>query len=375
MRCTYYEAERCRSCALIEVPYPRQLAGKQAAAAEAVPGAHWEEPARSAESGFRNKAKMVVAGTLDHPTLGILDPAGSGIDLTGCPLYEPAVAAALPALRDFARLARLTPYSVPDRRGELKHVLVTGSPDGELMVRFVLRSTEAIARLRKHLPDLLELAPHAVVVSANIQPAHAAVLESDTEIALTENQVLTMKVNGIALRLRPGGFFQTNTAVAAALYRSAGTWADQLAPRSVTDLYCGVGGFALHLARPSRTITGVEVSAAAVAAAREGAARLGADVRFVVADATGGVAPQSLDADLVVVNPPRRGIGSLAQALNDSDAKAVLYSSCNPASLARDLAAMPSLRAVRAQLFDMFPQNRHSELLVLLIRAGQSVAQ
>lgn len=365
MECTYYPV-RCRSCTLIELPYPEQVAGKDAAARDAVgQGAAWEEPFTGPRFGFRNKAKMVAAGTVGDPTLGILDGAGLGVDLVGCPLHEAPIAAALPVLRAFVTTAALTPYSVPDRRGELKHVLVTASPAGELMVRFVLRSSEALPRLRKHLGSLQGELPNAVVIAANLLPQHAALTEGDTEIPLTEQQLLTMRMNEIDLLLRPGGFFQTNSTVAAGLYRQAAAWADEIAPRSVTDLYCGVGGFALHLTGAGRDVVGVEVSTEAIDGARLAAAASDRSVRFEVGDAT---AAGHLDADLVVVNPPRRGIGDLAGRLETSRTRHVLYSSCNPVTLARDLAAMPSLRPVRAQLFDMFPQNHHAEVLVLLER-------
>lgn len=365
MDCTYYHAGSCRSCTLLEVPYPEQVASKQREATDAV-GHALEAPFRGPEAGFRNKAKMVVAGSVEEPTLGILDGGGSGVDLSGCPLHEAPIVAALPVLREFITRARLTPYSVPQRRGELKHVLVTSSPAGELMVRFVLRSTEALPRLRKHLGWLHEQLPNAVAISANLLPAHVALTEGAEEVPLTETQLLTMRLNGIDLLLRPGGFFQTNSTVAAGLYREATAWASTVAPGSVADLYCGVGGFALHLAQPGREVVGVEVSAEAVDGARLAAERVGSSVRFEVGDAT---AAEYLDADLVVLNPPRRGIGELAGRLERAQARHVLYSSCNPTTLARDLTAMPSLRPVRARLFDMFPHNHHAEVLVLLERA------
>src|SRR5690606_18353888 len=148
----------------------------------------------------------------------------SGVDLSGCPLHEAPIVAALPVLREVVTRARLAPYSVPQRRGELKHILVTCSPAGELMVRFVLRSTEALPRLRKHVGWLQEQLPNAVVISANLLPTHVALTEGPEEIPLTETQLLTMRLNEIDLLLRPGGFFQTNTTVAAGLYRAAAAW-------------------------------------------------------------------------------------------------------------------------------------------------------
>lgn len=373
MQCHHFDAARCRSCTWIEQPYADQLAAKQERCRELVDPfgpLDWLPPVASAESGFRNKAKMAVGGTVDAPTLGILDPGGVGVDLRDCGLYPASLQAALPLLAEFVTLARLVPYDVPTRRGELKYVLVTESPDGELLVRFVLRSSEALPRLRKHLPWLLAALPRAVVVSANLLPEHKAVLEGDTEVVLTQRATLRMRVNDVDLHLRPQSFFQTNTDVAAALYRIGRDWVDAAAPRSVWDLYCGVGGFALHVARPGRTVVGIETSAEAVASAEQSRDDLGlAGVRFAAGDATAFALGADAPPDLVVVNPPRRGIGpALAGWLEESGVRDVVYSSCNAASLARDLAAMPSLRPRRGRLLDMFPQTGHYEVVVALSR-------
>lgn len=382
LTCHHFDAGRCGSCALLRTPYADQLAAKQADVErlllDVAPGVEWLPPVASAEAGFRNKAKMVVTGTSAAPTLGILAPPGSaaaqagevGVDLRDCALHTPGLVAAMDTIAAFVDRAGLAPYDLGTRRGELKHVIATESPDDELMVRFVLRSQEPVARIRKHLPWLLESLPAATVVSVNLQPEHKAVLEGEREIVLM-GETLTMRINGLPLHLRPQGFFQTNTAMAAALYAQATAWIDEAAPARVLDLYCGVGGFALHAARvaSSPAVTGVEISADAVAAARRTAGELGLDdARFLAGDAT-AMADLLPEADLVVVNPPRRGIGDLAALLDGSTVRDVVYSSCNAVSLARDLAAMPSLRPVRARLLDMFPHTGHYEVVVHLTRA------
>jgi 23S rRNA (uracil747-C5)-methyltransferase len=371
VQCDYFDAGVCRSCTLLRTPYDAQLDAKQQharALLTTVDDTAWLPPVPSREEGFRTKAKMAVGGTVEQPTLGLVDPVTGGTDIRGCGLHVPVLHDALPVLADFVSRAGLTPYDVPQRRGELKHLIVTASPDGELLVRFVLRSTEALSRVRKHLPWLVERLPHLRVASVNLQPLHAAVLEGEHEELLI-GDTLPVRVNDVTLQLRPQGFFQTNTAVAAALYREAAAWTDGLPVRSVWDLYSGVGGFALHLARPGGRVTGVEVSAPAVAAARRSATEAGSgEVTFEAADATAWMRERTAP-DLVVVNPPRRGIGAdLAAWLEQSRAAYVLYSSCNPTTLATDLAAMPSLRPVRARVFDMFPHTSHLEVLVLLAR-------
>lgn len=365
------------------VPYTEQVRRKAEDAAsllapfvsETQGGGVWLDPVTSAPEGFRNKAKMVVGGTSRRPTLGILDRSRRGVDLRRCGLVDPRVAAALDPIAQLVTAADLQPYDVPSRRGELKNVLITVSPAGELMVRFVLRSTSRLAALRSRLPGLLAAVSSIRVVSANILPDHKAVLEGDREIMLTPDERLEMALPGMTLSLGVKSFFQTNTDIATAMYEQAVTWCAELRPDSVWDLYCGVGGFALACAAGSSAtdgpaVTGVEVSPEAVEAARASAHAAGhRGVEFVVADATAWVREQDDAPDLVVVNPPRRGLGSeLAGLLEASSVPHVIYSSCNAKSLADDLAVMPSLRIRTARLFDMFPQSGHYETMLVLER-------
>ncbi len=371
VQCDYFDAGACRSCTFMGIPYEVQLRRKQQDVQERLarvaPEVVWRSPFASPESGFRNKAKLVVGGSPGALTLGILDREGRGVDLQGCGLYPQALSAAFDPVTRWLERLQVPPYDVPRRRGELKHVLLTVSPDEELMLRLVLRSDRHLPRLRDALPRLLEELPSPVVVSVNLQPEHTAVLEGEHEVLLTAQEHLTMSIGGVPLPLRPGGFFQTNTAAAAALYETATGWVRDVAPRSVLDLYCGVGGFALHSARvlPAGTpVRGLEISAEAVAAARTTAAELSLAADFGTGDAEAATA----DADLVVVNPPRRGIGALTQALERSSARHLVYSSCDVASLARDLADLPSWVAQEARLVDMFPQTGHHEVVVRLQR-------
>ena len=375
MQCDHFDSGRCRSCTLMGVPYAQQLADKERRVADVLapvaPDLLWVDPARSPASHYRNKAKLVVGGTAGHPTLGILDHRGRGIDLRDCGLYEPGLAATFGPLHDLVARLGLEPYDVPARRGELKYLLVTHSPGGEQLVRFVLRSQRHLDAVRAAIPALLDELPSVRVVTANLHPEHKAVLEGDTEIALTPQTSLPMTVGDVTLQLGPRSFFQTNTTVAAALYRQARDWVDAAAPTVVWDLYCGVGGLAHHAAAPRRTVVGVETSSDAVAAARRALAEApdAGHVEFVVGDATTTTVQPA--PDLVVVNPPRRGIGPDLAAWSDaSPARHVVYSSCNVATLARDLAAMPSLRAVTGRVFDMFPQTPHTEVMVLLERTA-----
>lgn len=383
MDCGYFQAGLCQSCTWLEVPYAEQLARKDAHVRSLLADfreIEWSEIQASPQEHFRNKAKMMVGGSAEAPTLGVVTPHGLSTDLRACSLYESTLTHGFPILAEFITRAHLTPFDIPSGRGELKNIIATCSPAGRLMVRFVLRSTESLVRIKKHLPWLRDQLPEADVISVNLLPERKAVPEGAEEIVLSEAEQLTMDLPRLNLYLRPQSFFQTNTRVATALYEQARAWVHDSLPKRedaqdstltrLWDLYCGVGGFALSCALDapsSLDVLGVEISRQAVASAQRSAAEAGVQARFLAGDAL-EAARREGEPDIVIVNPPRRGIGDLASWLDVSAASTVLYSSCNPVSLAKDLARMPHFTPRRAQVFDMFPHTAHTETLVLLTR-------
>ncbi|ELY2668903.1 23S rRNA (uracil(747)-C(5))-methyltransferase RlmC [Cronobacter sakazakii] len=374
MHCALYDAGRCRSCQWIEQPLDTQLAAKMTdlrTLLAALPVGEWGAPVSGPEQAFRNKAKMVVSGSVEKPLLGMLHRDGTPVDLTECPLYPASFYAVFAALKPFIARAGLTPYNVARKRGELKYLLLTQSTlDGGLMLRFVLRSKEKLEQLRAALPGLLAELPQLKVVTANIQPVHMAIMEGDEEIWLTQQQALAESFNGVPLWIRPQSFFQTNPTVASALYATARDWVRALPVNHMWDLFCGVGGFGLHCATPEMTLTGIEIAPEAIASARASAQALGLrNVHFQALDSTDFATGQQAVPDLVLVNPPRRGIGkALCEYLSHMAPRYIIYSSCNAQTMAKDIRELPGYRIARVQLFDMFPHTAHYEVLTLLVR-------
>lgn len=387
LSCAYFDRQDCASCQWLPKPYSQQLLEKEADLKRLIlpfilqNTTEIRPPVVSELSQFRNKAKMVVSGSVERPILGVLkdqnDPQ-SGVDLTDCPLYPSAFSPLFPVLKDFIARAGLVPYNVAKRKGELKYILLTQSEANHaLMVRFVLRSTQKQALVERELPQLLAKLPPKSVVSLNIQPQHAAILEGETEIFLTEEITLEENFNGIPLFIRPQGFFQTNPDVASQLYRTAQQWAENLPVQGFWDLFCGVGGFGLHIAKALQAknknvaLTGIEISASAIASATKSAQHLGLNnVRFASLDsAQFALNEQGEKPDLVVVNPPRRGIGEpLAKFLNELGAPYLIYSSCNAQTMAKDFGVLTQYQLQKVQLFDMFPHTSHYEVLTLLVK-------
>lgn len=376
MHCAHYQAGRCQSCQWLAIPYARQLEDKQQhlrALLHAHPVTEWFAAQPSVLQAMRNKAKMVVSGSVERPRLGMLTRDGEGVDLCDCPLYPASFAPVFAVLKAFIPRAGLTPYHVARRRGELKYVLLTESRlNGEMMLRFVLRSDSKLAQLRQALPWLQAQLPSLTVISVNIQPVHMAILEGEREIFLSEQQTLAESLNGVPLYLRPQSFFQTNPGVAQALYAQARDWVQALGVTAMWDLFCGVGGFGLHCATPAMTVTGIEISAEAIACARRSAARLGLDkVHFAALDSGAFAGTHDSVPQLVLVNPPRRGIGAaLCDDLRRMAPPYILYSSCNAQSMAQDIARLAEYRIEKVRLFDMFPHTAHYEVLTLLVHSS-----
>lgn len=371
------------------MPYAEQLEEKQRHLKQQVSlidcsQAEWISPCASALTRFRNKAKMVVSGAVERPILGLLsdpDDPQSAVDLTDCMLYPPSFEAVFSVLKDFIGRAGLVPYNIAKQKGELKYILLTESQYNQsLMLRFVLRSETKLPLIRRELNGLLAKLPQLQVVSVNIQPQHAAILEGEKEIFLTEQQVIEERFNGIPLFIRPQGFFQTNPQVAQALYGTAQNWVKNLPVAKLWDLFCGVGGFGLHCAavlkqqNPNRFIelTGIEISASAIYSATLSAQQIGltegnCSVKFQSLDAANFALNQTDKPDLVIVNPPRRGIGKpLAEFLQKIRPHFILYSSCNAVTMGKDLALLSDYQLQKIRLFDMFPHTSHYEVLALL---------
>ncbi|HBW42580.1 MAG TPA: 23S rRNA (uracil(747)-C(5))-methyltransferase RlmC, partial [Leclercia adecarboxylata] len=242
--------------------------------------------------------------------------------------------------------------------------------DGGMMLRFVLRSQAKLPQLRAALPWLQQQLPQLTVITANIQPVHMAIMEGDEEIFLTGAQALAERFNDVPLWIRPKSFFQTNPTVASQLYATARDWVRQLPVNHMWDLFCGVGGFGLHCATPQMKLTGIEISAEAIACATQSATELGlTNLHFQALDSTQFATGQDNVPDLVLVNPPRRGIGqALCDYLSQMAPQFIIYSSCNAQTMAKDLHALPGYHIARVQLFDMFPHTAHYEVLTLLIK-------
>lgn len=379
MQCRYYQQQKCLSCHWINYPYQTQLEKKQQQLLQQLADFNPQQiaaPFASDELAFRNKAKMAVLGTVEKPVLGI-QTGNEAVDLCDCPLYSNSMQNILKIVRTYIRKQGLVPYNINKRKGELKFIMVTESTNQEakqFMLRLVLKSHKLVDKIQNSFKQLQDKIHNLTVVSINIQPNHAAILEGDEEIVLTNTPFLPISLNQISLYIKPKSFFQTNPRVAENLYKTASDWVTNFPIHSIWDLFCGVGGFGLHcvnnLSNRSIELTGIEICSDAIACATKSATKLGfKHLSFKSLDATQYAIAQQAIPDLVLLNPPRRGAGTtLMQYLEQVKPNYILYSSCNLHTLVDDLKMLPNYQLTKVQLFDMFPHTAHMEVLVLLTK-------
>jgi 23S rRNA (uracil747-C5)-methyltransferase len=378
--CGYFDREECGSCTTIKTPYPLQLRQKQdrlKTVLQRFTSGSISEPVQSPTLGFRNKAKLSVTGTSANPILGLTgkENLDEGRPILSCLIHHEKLNSLIGALPHYISRFNLIPYDISNRTGELKSIILFYSEKSdELYLRFVLRSKECVSRIRKLLPELQKEFPDLKVISANIQPIPHAILEGREEIYLTEKNFIDHCIGNsnhpLHLKLSPQAFVQTNTTVSTLLYETAAAWIAEINPDKVVDLFCGQGPFSFFAAQNVKQLVGLEINPDAVLIANQTARELRLDhLKFECMDvAKASETVEAIHPDLILVNPPRRGLGQKGlELLLLSKPENLIYSSCSIQSLESDLAELGMEYDIkRAQLFDMFPHTEHFETLVLL---------
>jgi len=374
MHCQHFQSHHCRSCSLLDNAYEASLEQKTAALRQFFPDAliHPFVPCRDV-AGSRIRAKLAVTGTFDKPQLGFYDDQHKIVAVNDCPLHHALINEFTQQLPAIIRETKLSPYDMQSDRGELKFVVITCSPSHrQLMVQFVLRSREAVDRIRSYWRKMTDVEKQLVgVMSINLQPARSSTITGPEEILISEQTNLPIGFADTELLFGPQSFLQTNYEVAAALYAAAGSILRDQAAESMLDLYCGAGAFSLTAGANARAVIGIDVSANAIACATEAANRNSrTNVQFQCRSLEAITADRlaERDFDAIICNPPRRGLDAATVALIQAlQPRLLLYSSCNAATLNRDIARIAADYQIESlQPFDMFPFTQHFEVLAVL---------
>ena len=372
--CVNYE-KKCGGCPLLALPYREQLAQKQARLQELLGGF---APVKAVQGmaeplHYRNKAIASFATQRGKLVCGLY-AEGTHRVLPGadCLLQEEILNKTLAAVLDAARACRWTAYDEDRGTGLLRHTVLRSSGDGKVLVTLVTPGPD-LPGSKNFCTALHKKAPWVVSIVQNINPTRSsAVLGSREKTLYGPGFVLDM-LCGTQFAISSRSFYQVNRTQTEVLYKKALELAKLTGRETVIDAYCGIGTIGLCAAPLVKQVIGVERNPAAVKDAAANARRNKiANARFVCADATewmAAAAGEGLHPDVVFLDPPRAGsTPECIAAVNKMKPRRVVYVSCDPETLARDVAAFTRLgwRAAKFCPVDLFPQTKHVETVVLL---------
>ena len=373
---------RCGGCAWRHVTYDAECRYKARWVAETLRriGSTDIEPrplvGADSAARYRNKAQYPVANGENGPVFGFYAPHSHRVAEQRDCLLQPAVyRAVLDAVADWMTKNSVPAYDEATKLGLVRHVYIRrGEVTGQMMVCLVCTSgklpavPELIARVREASPELVSL-------SVNVNKKDTNVVLGDRDFVLWGTDCIEDELCGLRFRLSAHSFYQVNHAQTEKLYRLAAEAAGLTGGETLLDLYCGTGTIGLSMARQAGQVIGVEVVPPAVEDARRNAAENGIDnARFLCADAAQAaeqLKKEGIRPDVVVLDPPRKGCDeALVKTVGEMKPKRVVYVSCDPATLARDIArfAKENYAVVWAQPVDLFPRTAHCETVALLVR-------
>jgi 23S rRNA (uracil1939-C5)-methyltransferase len=318
---------------------------------------------------YRSTAKLTIAGKFSDPYIGIYRRASHDVyDLEECPIHHPLIDRVVEAVRRGITRLKVPIYNPHSRMGLLRYLVVRVSVhERTAMVVFVTarRSYNEIHHLTRFVQEKV---PEVQVVAQNVNASEGNVILGPKDHFLTSRHYLTERIGEVAFQISPRSFFQVNNAGARLIYGQVREWAALKGGETVLDLYCGIGGIALFLAPHAAHVIGIEVVEEAVADARRNAKLNGlGNCRFEAGDAAElleELAEEGERIDVAVLNPPRKGcVPDVLEGVAGLAPSTIIYVSCSPQSLMRDLATLKGLGYVcrEIQPVDMFPQTVHVE--------------
>ncbi|MCM3494522.1 23S rRNA (uracil(1939)-C(5))-methyltransferase RlmD [Paenibacillus lactis] len=327
---------------------------------------------------YRNKSQVPI-GVTEGGLIGGFYARGSHriVDMETCLIQHEQNDEVVRRVKAIGRRLGITTYDEESGQGLLRHVVVKiGFATGEMMIVLVTNG-ERIPRMNEWIAAIREELPAVVSVCQNINTRKTNVIFGDVTRVLWGREVIHDYIGDVKFAISARSFYQVNPAQTEVLYGKTVEYAGLTGEETVIDAYCGIGTISLFLAQHAKKVYGVEIVKEAIEDARANAELNGmAHVEFEVG-ASEDVIPrwkeQGIEADVIVVDPPRKGCDPrLLETILQMKPERVVYVSCNPSTLARDLRVLEDggYRTVEVTPVDMFPHTVHVESVALLIYKG-----
>lgn len=369
-------AKKCGGCQLQNLPYEEQLHLKQAGLIRLLGRyGHVEEIMGMADpTHYRNKIQAAFRSQSGKVISGVYQSASRRIvEVEDCLLEDACAAPILKTIRKLCVSFKIKPYDLRTGQGFLRHVLIRrGFATGEIMVVLVTAKGE-FKSARSMVNELIRRHPEISTVVWNINPTDTPLMLGNKSEVLYGEGYITDVLCGKKFRISPRSFFQVNPVQTEILYGKAKEFAALTGKEKVIDAYCGTGTIGLSMADSVAELMGVELNKDAVADAKVNAALNGVkNATFIAADAgdfMADMAARGESADVVITDPPRAGCSAqFLRSLLTLAPKRIVYISCNPETLARDLYTLKKggYKIGKIQPVDLFPYTSHVECVVEL---------
>lgn len=324
--------------------------------------------------GYRNKSQVPI-GEREGGLIGGFYQQRSHqiIDMKTCLIQQEMNDIVIQTVKDICSRNGIRAYNEEKHKGDLRHIMARyGAVSGEVMIVLVTRTNE-LPNKNKIVEEITAAIPGVKSIVQNINSKKTNVILGDQSKVLWGEEVIYDFIGGIKFAISARSFYQVNPEQTKVLYDKALEYAGLTGNETVIDAYCGIGTISLFLAQKAAKVYGVEIVPEAIEDAKRNAALNGiTNVEFAVGEAE-TVIPnwyeEGIQADVLVVDPPRKGCDEkLLQTIIDMKPKKVVYVSCNPATLARDLRILEDggYKTIEVQPVDMFPQTTHVECCALM---------
>ncbi len=384
--------ERCKSCAYKCISYKDELRLKEEGvrrlfSTDATGRVETKKIlASSQEKRYRNKAQYPITKVGGEYEVGFFAPRTHRVTpVSDCPLTPTVFSDIIQVIKEYFRATAPSVYSEESGEGLLRHVyLRRGEISREILVTLVING-DTVPNSEMLVKSLTEKFPELVGILLNVNRERTNVILGDEYITLYGRDYIYDTLAGVKLKITAPSFYQVNHDTAELLYLEAKRLASPSSDDVLLDLYCGAGSIGLSMAREVRELIGIEIVESAVECAKENARENGiANAHFFTGDAKDteklleraeASLGRKIRPDIIILDPPRAGCDErLITFTAGLNPKKIVYISCNPKTLARDVERYRALGyAADAVLpVDMFPCTGHVESVVCLTRSAKA---
>ncbi|MFD1459292.1 23S rRNA (uracil(1939)-C(5))-methyltransferase RlmD [Scopulibacillus daqui] len=377
--CDIYD--QCGGCQLQHLSYEGQLNYKRNQVKEVLerigglkdisvkPVLGMDEPWR-----YRNKVQVPVGEKDGEFIAGFYQKRSHKIvDMDHCLIQDSLNDEVVQKVKQIAKECGIEPYNEETHRGILRHIVTRiGQNTGEIMVVLVTK-TEELPFRKRFIKEIPEAFPEVKSIAQNINPNRTNTIFGEKTKTLWGREEIYDTIGDIKFAISARSFYQVNPVQTHVLYNQALEYAGLTGNETVIDAYCGIGTISLFLAKKAKHVYGVEIVPQAIEDAKANAELNHLNNVAFEAGKAEEVIPnwykQGVSADVLVVDPPRKGCDeALLNTMIDMKPERIVYVSCNPSTLARDLKILEAggFETVEVQPVDMFPQTTHVECVALL---------